>query len=419
MQVVWLGSSRLAVAALAGAVVACGGTAATPHASAAPTPLPRAVATASASPETPVLTGVKMIDAQNGWGLLSTSTGVVGVARSTDGGLHWTTVLKPGGAGPSATTPVAGDFHDAAHAWALELLTAQSTASAQKLTVVATADGGAAWTPVGSLQTTGAAVAVRFVDAAHGWVFALPSAVGTVTAGDTALYRTADAGKHWQPIVTPDEHSSVAGSVGTLPQPCSGAGPLPPPVFLDQFSGWIGGACDSEFFFVTRDGGQHWSKQYLPFFPGPAPDFSPAPRYDVDSIRFLGGREMFAVVHRGVTTGANALQDAALYHSYDGGYTWSAYWLPAAPVSVFFIDSRKGWMVAAGAGGDTSRLTLFQSGDSGRTWVKLFGPVGPQDLGGALQFVTATTGFVSDVADGIVRTTDGGKTWTRITPAIS
>lgn len=209
-----------------------------------------------------------------------------GVVRTDDGGVHWAEVVAHS-AEPAVA--VAADFHDAAQAWVLELLGAESTARFQTVLIASTTDGGINWKRSPRLSVNGQATHIQFVDSLHGWVFAIPSAGGALGSQDTSLYGTTDGGGHWQVVKPASQARSAAGDVGTLPEGCGG--PIGPPSFMDANTGWIGAFCDRVFLDVTRDGGLTWKTQPLPAFPGPADPESGPLLYSVDSPQFTTPRD--------------------------------------------------------------------------------------------------------------------------------
>jgi photosystem II stability/assembly factor-like uncharacterized protein len=366
-----------------------------------------------------------MVTASQGWALAALGPGFAEfggpVVRTVDGGAHWTTVLHPGaGAIPFDFGPIAADFHDATHAWVVGFLGAHSTASFESVIVASTSNAGITWSS-SPLGVNGQAVHIQFVDASHGWVFATPSAGGVIGAGDTTLYRTIDAGGHWQAIKPASQVRQNPDVSGTLPEACPDGGPISAPSFIDASNGWLGAFCDRAFFYATHDGGLSWTAQGLPAFPGPA---SPVPSpllYSVDGPLFTSPRDGVAFVKRGFTTGANALQDAAAYVTHDAGASWAAFRLPVSELTADFVDPQHGWIVSAGSGGNMEVRSLYATVDGGATWRFVSGPQDYFDR--ELSFVNTATGFIGAPATKnqpgqFLTTSDRGATWVPISTSI-
>jgi photosystem II stability/assembly factor-like uncharacterized protein len=117
----------------------------------------------------------------------------------------------------------------------------------------------------------------------------------------------------------------------------------------------------------------------------------------------------------------------ALYHTNDGGTTWSSSSVPFGGGVLNFIDSKQGWMMASlGAGAGSMGVAIYQSSDGGSTWTQNYtndpnqpGAGDSLPLGGlkdglaSLDMKTAWVGGVT-YAPGIVylyQTQDGGHSW--------
>jgi len=127
----------------------------------------------------------------------------------------------------------------------------------------------------------------------------------------------------------------------------------------------------------------------------------------------------------------NFPNNGLLYHTTDGGLTWTISSTPFSGGDLSFIDVNNGWMLAdLGVGAGSNAIAVFQTRDGGATWTQTYtnDPNLPNagdslPLGGIKSGLTPLnmqTGWVSGVtyASGTVylfRTDDGGHTWTPVT----
>jgi photosystem II stability/assembly factor-like uncharacterized protein len=118
-----------------------------------------------------------------------------------------------------------------------------------------------------------------------------------------------------------------------------------------------------------------------------------------------------------------------LYHTGDGGITWSSNIVPFGGAFLQFLDASHGRaLVDRGAGAGSEAVKLFQTSDGGMTWTSVFhddpGQPGSSDslpLGGiknSMTFIDEQTGWVTGFipADGDVYlyvTHDGGVSWSQ------
>ena len=209
-------------------------------------------------------------------------------------------------------------------AWILVENGGSQTASSFDATAIKTVDGGHSWTLLGHASAGGMAVAIQFVDQVHGWIYGTASAGGALGSGDSTLLDSMDGGVTWS--VAAVSHQDASSGQNTLPVPCQAGGPPSAPIFSSPKVGWLSGPiCANEvFLFSSPDSGQSWRRVTLPAFPGPPSGYAPNDPPFPDSVHFASPSSGNLVVHRGFTTGANALQDAALYSTSNGGASWVA-----------------------------------------------------------------------------------------------
>lgn len=285
--------------------------------------------------------------------------------------------------------------------------------------------------------TPGGPTALTFWDANRGWL-----ARGTVLLGSS------DGGKSWTPLATfqqairqLDFISSARGWAlteaglfssedgGRTWQPAAQPGANPPDRvdFWDEQHGW---AQTGEAYAATSDGGKTWT-----------PFASPCSQAFIRSSFSLAGPQTGYVLCNGQP--ATAMAEKALFRSDDGGQHWQQ--VAATPTTggaqsggaqaggaqagsaqsgglpmvghiqeLRFLDPDHGWL-------SLSRGGLLRSSDGGRTWQQLSGPDGQDNPPRSLRFLTAQQGFALMPGNGgilPVATRDGGKTWAVLSTAV-
>ncbi len=269
--------------------------------------------------------------------------------------------------------------------------------------IVHTTDGGQSW----ERQESGVANwlrSVQFVDANTGW------AIGS--AG--TILHTADGGLTWS-----IQNSPLAVDLCGLS-------------FVDSQRGWIG---LPDGVLRTTDGGATWVKvgsgvsdqvldiQFLDENNGVLISNSGSPSGGHILRTTDGGvtwipttcsrpgsifpcEKHFQTLHFPTRTFGVAVGgwvNPQFYLTNDGGASWVQQETDitfAVPESVYFLDENNGWAVGY------YQCGYLRTTDGGRTWTKL------DDLcAGDIQFVTANTGFVAGRGLGIHLSTDGGYTW--------
>jgi photosystem II stability/assembly factor-like uncharacterized protein len=111
--------------------------------------------------------------------------------------------------------------------------------------------------------------------------------------------------------------------------------------------------------------------------------------------------------------------DGVILVTSDGGTTWSTRTLPLwtsqwSIDAVDFINPNEGWALVS--------ARLYHTGNGGRTWTLVNANLPPPPLNvlqpSSLDFVDASNGFWSTGSQ-LLRTTDGGHTWTAIQTEVS
>ena len=286
------------------------------------------------------------------------AAGVQGlILKTADGGKTWS-------AYPSGQTVdlYSISFVDANHGWAVGNATFPGGP-----VIVATTDGGVTWTrqgaPAGFSQVL---YSVKFKDTQHGWV------VGA--AGKVA--RTTNGGTSWQAVTMPAAATFALYGVD----------------FYDLNNGYIaGGSFSAGYVMQSTDGGITWSD------PSIAGQISALPLYSVKNID----------AQTAVIVGNNG----SIYQTTDGGADWNVRTAPPGALRPLNSVASVGNTVMAG--GDT---VVIVSTDGGSTWHRkttgLSNAVFPQQLIDGIGMATANAAWAVGQAGTLIKTYDGGNSWT-------
>jgi photosystem II stability/assembly factor-like uncharacterized protein len=331
------------------------------------------------------------LDASHGWACGNGGT----TYRTTDGGLTWSwSTVEPittlsGIHFPSLakgwTVNIDGEIYastDGGASWTLAHQAGAYLASIQFLdpdvgwaiggnTFLRTLDGGASWQKKSVPPGTWAHAAF-FSDPMHGW------AVGD---GMSAV-RTTNGGATWQRITSLSGNQRL-WSVG----------------FADASTGMIVG--ETGILSLSSDGGLAWT---------PRQSGGAGATYGMDAVD---------------ATHAWSANDAGeVLHTTDGSF-WVRSNVPEISVygrveDVDFVDTSVGWAVATDSAwtGDTAKIA--RSNDGGLTWDLQFGLPG-DSYGEGIEAIDSERAFAIFLRAGVgglvVRTTDGGTSWTDVSPS--
>ena|GEM_PF-2422087 len=359
----------------------------------------------------------------------ATTLWAAGALLSTDGGVHWHDQSpgalrqdEPAGLAKSELPPGFTDFYlDGANAWAARSFNYGSKASCyDHIVIFGTSDGGQSWhesapialkvgstTPASPVQCQidchppnfGFGLHMFFIDSQHGWLLADPH------VGISYLYATFNGGRDWRLV-----------SQQSLVLTC-------PFVFTSPSTGWL--SCDSPntgspipSLSETQDGGATWTTRVLPDPPEGCPCS-------------IGLPVFFDAMHGAV----RQYTGQSMYTTSDGGNTWRPLSLPSTPLSlaIDFADAHNFWDLILQPGwvrGDPAppHDWLYHSADGGATWSVVardtpinYPALSPLNIWPSLWFVDANHGFIIQPNDSprLLTTSDGGHTWTGINPQVS
>jgi photosystem II stability/assembly factor-like uncharacterized protein len=286
-------------------------------------------------------------------------------------------------------------FVSATIGWAAGDTHWDSTAHGFAATILKTTDGGLTWSEQ-SAAPAQPLEGIDFVDASQG---------GAVGDGGTVLH-TADGGVTWagQTIATTDDIHSVdfanrnEGWVTTLRATHQD--------WMGDNDNWVSGV------WHTTNGGTTWTQQTVP-----------AGTSILHDIFFLDNQLGWAVGVKYTGEGTTGPEHQGMvYHTANGGATWSEQsspWTPFSITSAFFRDALHGWVTGFPTSSGQMDGSIYYTADGGATWTKqldahFFAPLWN------IQFIDANRGYATgfDYASAwgtpVWRTLDGGATWREI-----
>jgi photosystem II stability/assembly factor-like uncharacterized protein len=333
------------------------------------------------------LISLHMIDLTTGWALSEHA-----VLRTTDGGLQWKNVTPPR---TVLTRESMAAFLTTSLAWV-----ATPQANGTTTQVLRTIDGGQTWQ-----QSTVQATFLRqitFIDSQHGWIL---SGWGTTggPAEAVSVFRTSDGGKTWSNVANALPASTDTPPPGHLPFGGQKSGIH----FLNVSTGWITGTAvvsDLVWLYMSQDGGSTWNQQSLSL-----PSGVPSAQLSLLSPTFFSATDgILPIIFSDLITGRGIATD--IYVTHDGGTTWkSTVPLPATFGTLDFVDMQHGWA--------TNGMVLYTTSDGGQHWTKLSPGTNFKQIT-YLSFVSSATGWAigrqNNTSSFLLKTTDGGKTWTPI-----
>jgi photosystem II stability/assembly factor-like uncharacterized protein len=308
------------------------------------------------------------------------------VYRTSDAANHWSKQI-------TGNSPTAGfswmKFFDRAHG----VITIGNPGVLYR-----TADAGAHWE---LLQLPAYALAsMTFSDRAHGWLVGVsdPS-----SAFARHLFATADGGASWSELALPSwAVGRGKGGIGGELQ------------FRRPADGWLGAGADLPTVYSTIDGGASWQPHALPSAPPPSIQTGGKPIPPDANYSFITTVSLLP------QAGVIAMFDyyygqGVAYSSFDGGSTWRALApLPGETTysDLVFQDSFHWWAMRFG--------TLWKTSDAGQSWKHVSQQTDDWDY--RPQVIDATHAWALLIGSagnqvpgaGLAMTSDGGLHWKQV-----
>ena len=285
------------------------------------------------------------------------------ILHSADGGLTWTAQRSGTFDNLSSVS-----FVDAQHGWVCADRPASSFTSGPGL-ILATSNGGTAWTDVTPAGLRQPLTNVSFVDDLHGWVGSNAGRLLATSNGGTSWqtvhvdsasgkldvdFVSADRGWAWQAEGEGLWQTTNGGSAWKLVHRFR-RGHIPPfgIDFTDARHGWACSEGDHSVLFTTADGGRRW-RQVLSL---PAFEFITAVRATDGATATLASSD----------TSAYSLQPESFWHGItclrhtsDGGRSWSVSRVGSAATCAALAGAGQRWCAVGSA--------ILSSQDAAATW---------------------------------------------------
>ncbi len=223
---------------------------------------------------------------------------------------------------------------------------------------------------------------IQFVSTTEGWI----------STSEGRLLHTTDAGTNWS-VVTPFPSDTV----------WSFADPAVTMSWVNQTHGWKINGIGATFgrgygavLHMTTDGGSTWEKKVMSTTAGDAGL----------EVQFVDENTGWALIY-------NMSDATALFQkSTDGGNNWAT--ITHDTVGIFcFVDANNGWSIMNSASRDSS-LWINRTTDGGVHWATQYTDASAGGFN-AIQFTDLQNGWVVGSNGKILRTTDGGFTWMKVT----
>jgi photosystem II stability/assembly factor-like uncharacterized protein len=202
---------------------------------------------------------------------------------------------------------------------------------------------------------------------------------------------------------------------------------------LDASQGWAVGQIDTDLndrILFTYDGGQTWQDRT------PYAALSAAPPEGLSAMTAFGSAQNAWVTYAALSP-QSAQSQAFIWLTQDGGLSWQTsavldlagitqeYYQPG--FLGFLLDQQHGWLLAhLGAGMNHDYVAIFTTSDGGQTWQRMVDPQNDPDLmacaKSALVFSTDQIAWLAGNCPGLMpalflyRSTDGGHSWSLVTP---
>jgi photosystem II stability/assembly factor-like uncharacterized protein len=350
----------------------------------------------AASGKSVLLQQIHMFNGSAGWAITYDPLNNARILHTTAGVTNWRDVTPVIGGQNSIIGKA--DFFDSMVAWA-------TVSNPSNLFVYRTHNGGQTWEKFQLPDHGIGAGSIFFLNLQVGWILVGKGAAAGSEAVDV-LY-TGDGGMIWK-IVSVTSYTN--NSTTALPFGGDKSGIS----FVSTTTGWATGFTNADHFawlYVTHDGGATWQHQAIPL---------PADAFQVSTlppIFFNATSGLLPVIIPGPTS-----QTIDIEVTHDAGASWSATSpvpIAAIPGTINFVDMVHGWVAGNAHDVESNNYinsTVYSTSDGGEHWAHHIVKFGADIT--MLDFASPAQGWTIDELHFLYQTTDGGQTWTRVTPAV-
>jgi photosystem II stability/assembly factor-like uncharacterized protein len=242
-------------------------------------------------------------------------------------------------------------------------------------------------------------------------IFFLTPELGWYVNGAGKIYKTTDGGLEWvEKFSSPGTFFRCIAFVDEMTGFAGNIGP-----------GYFPNVSDATPMYQTRDGGESWT----PVTSITGPPVTGLCAIEVVREPFINAGELDYKVT--IFAGGRVGGPAVMMVSDDAGESWRSVDMSeecAMILDIRFIDSKVGFISAASSAAvNESNAVILRTADGGRSWTKVYQSNRPYELTWKSSFPTASTGYVTvqnydpdrSVSRRVVaKTTDGGRSWKEI-----
>ncbi len=346
----------------------------------------------------PDIVEIKMVDGQQGWAVAGRMGEDQHILRTGDAGLSWVDITPAefASVNESGRKQVSAAFHADGTA-RVAFYYSDFNIAPLLISLWTTNDWGASWQSGGVRRVSDLAELppiLSFDEGGDGWLW-IEQFVGMGTHGYTLL-SSQDGGQNYHTLLDVEDTNDTCHRTKIIR--------------FDQDYGWLTAECpflgvDGAAVQVTSDGGVSWN--FVPLPTPPVPVIWRKDSVTCGSVDVQAFSRQSTIILVRCERVADQQQASFLYRTQDTGLSWSITPIPATRFT--FLDPDHGWALGK---------QIFWTEDGGSTW----SAVKTVSWDGEFSFADENLGWAvarSDDELALVRTTDGGRTWTLLEPVIA